>query len=37
MIADEDVHRHAVENLERADALFSSSSGRRVRDCSWEA
>jgi hypothetical protein len=38
MVADEELHRHAVENLDQADALLfgrvSSSSGSRVRDCS---
>jgi hypothetical protein len=69
IVADEDLHRHAADNLARADALlfgrvtyemmetawrtgsigtrsscagiwgrpFSSSSGSRVRDCSWQA
>jgi dihydrofolate reductase len=35
MIADEDVHRHAVENLERADALLFGRVTYEMMEAAW--
>ena len=35
MIADEDVHRHAVENLERADALLFGRVAYAIMEGAW--
>ena len=35
MIADEDLHRHAVENLERADALLFGRVTYEMMEAAW--
>lgn len=35
MIADEDLHRHAVENLERADALLFGRVTYQMMEAAW--
>ena len=37
MIADEDVHRHAAENLERADALLFGRVTYQMMEAGWRS
>jgi hypothetical protein len=37
MIADEDLHRHAVENLEQADALLFGRVTYRMIEAAWRS
>jgi dihydrofolate reductase len=37
MIADEDLHRHAVENLERADALLFGRTTYELMEAGWRS
>src|ERR1700745_3726805 len=37
MIADEDLHRHAIENLERADALLFGRVTYQMMEAAWRS